>query len=157
MGSAGRDWPHVVILDPFTAGLAAARRMVRLGARVTMLVDPVDLFVDRTRAVHSIVAPFEPEGLEWLGVLQQIAASGEEAVALPATDRSCELLLEAADRLPANMRMFERASSAHLALMNKEQADQHRAQRGRPGAVDRDGERRRGARARPSPRRPGRA
>jgi len=124
MGSAGRDWPHVVILDPFTAGLAAARRMVRLGARVTMLVDPVDLFVDRTRAVHSIVAPFEPEGLEWLGVLQQIAASGEEAVALPATDRSCELLLEAADRLPANMRMFERASSAHLALMNKEQADQ---------------------------------
>ena len=88
-----------------------------------MLVDPVDLFVDRTRGVHSVVAPFGAEGSEWLGLLQEIAASGDEVVALPATDRSCELLLQAADRLPANLRMFERASGAHRALMNKEQAD----------------------------------
>jgi D-aspartate ligase len=121
--SARSDWPHVVILDPFTAGLAAARQMMRLGARVTMLVDPSDMFVDRTRGVHSIVGPFGADGSAWLGRLQEIAASGDEIVALPATDRSCELLLAAGDRLPANVHMFERAGSAHRALMNKEQAD----------------------------------
>ncbi len=121
--SSGRDWPHVVIIDPFSAGLAAARRMVRLRARVTMLVDPVDLFVDRTRGVRSIVTPFGEDGATWLGVLEAIAASGEEAVVLPATDRSSELLLDAAEELPASMHMFERGSMAHAALMDKESAD----------------------------------
>ena len=121
--SAGPPWPHVVIVDPFTAGLAAARRMVRLGARVTMLVDPPDMFVDRARGVHSIVVPFGDDGAEWLELLQGIAAAGGEVVALPTTDRSCELLLDTADLLTPNVRMFERGSVAHRALMDKEQAN----------------------------------
>ncbi|MCW3017889.1 MAG: hypothetical protein JWN10_197 [Solirubrobacterales bacterium] len=121
--AARARWPHVVILDPFTAGLAAARRMVRLGARVTMLVDPGDMFVDRTRGVHSIVTPFGADGGGWLELLQRIAASGDEIVALPTTDRSCELLLDTAHLLEPNVRMFERGSVVHRALMDKEQAN----------------------------------
>ncbi|HSZ05110.1 MAG TPA: hypothetical protein VK778_07905 [Solirubrobacteraceae bacterium] len=119
----GAQWPHVVVLDPYTAGLALARRMVRLGARVSVISDPTDLFVDRTRGVSSIVAPFELDGPTWLGALAEIAASSEEVVALPCSDRCCELLLRAAATLPANVRMFERAGAGHLALMNKEAAD----------------------------------
>jgi D-aspartate ligase len=121
--STGAAWPHVAVLDPFTAGLALARRMVRMGARVSVLSDPGDLFVDRTRGVHSIVAPFEFDSPTWLGALADIAASSEEVVAVPFTDRCCELLLRAADRLPANIRMFERSGSGHMALMDKERAD----------------------------------
>jgi D-aspartate ligase len=121
--SASSAWPHVVIVDPFTAGLAAARRLTRAGARVTMLVDPGDLWVDRTRGVRSIIEPFGARGARWLALLQEIAASGEEIVALPTTDRSCELLLASAERLPANVLMFERAGVGHRALMDKQSAD----------------------------------
>jgi D-aspartate ligase len=121
--SARPQWPHVVILDPFTAGLAAARRMVRLGAHVTMLVDPCDMFVDRTRGVHSIVSPFGADGAEWFELLQRIAAAGDEIVVLPSTDRSCELLLETAHQLTPNVHMFERGSVAHRTLMDKERAN----------------------------------
>ena len=117
-------WPHVVVLDPYTAGLAVARRMNRLGARVTMLVDPLDPFVDRTRGVRSIVTPFGHDGSNWAEILPDILSPGEEAVALPATDRSCEMLLGAAGSLPDNLHMFERGSTAHLSLMNKERADE---------------------------------
>lgn len=119
----GGDWPHVVILDPFTAGLALARRMVRLGARVTMIVDPGDLFVDRARGVRAILAPFAADSPVWLGALSEIARESEQVVAIPATDRACELLLNARETLPANISMFERDGGAHMALMNKEQAD----------------------------------
>jgi predicted ATP-grasp superfamily ATP-dependent carboligase len=44
-------------------------------------------------------------------------------VVLAATDRGSELLVLARDRLPANLRSFEHLGSAHLALMNKEDAD----------------------------------
>jgi len=121
--SARPQWPHVVILDPYTAGLAAARRMVRLGAHVTMLVDPGDMFVDRARGVHSIVLPFGADGAEWFELLQRIAAAGDEIVVLPTTDRSCELLLETAELLTPNVHMFERGSVAHRPLMDKEQAN----------------------------------
>jgi D-aspartate ligase len=121
---SGEDWPHVVVLDPFNAGLAVARVMVRLGARVTMLVDPDDLFVDRTRGVRSIVDAFDPDGASWISTLREIATSAEQVVALPATDRSCELLLGAAETLPANVHAFEQATSVHMALMDKQRADE---------------------------------
>jgi D-aspartate ligase len=118
------DWPHVVVLDPYNAGLAIARRMTRLGASVTMLVDPEDLFVSRTRGARSIVEPFGLDGASWIATLRDIATSAEQVVALPATDRSCELLLNAAETLPVNVHAFERPGSAHMALMDKQQADE---------------------------------
>jgi D-aspartate ligase len=118
------DWPHVVVLDPFNAGLAVARRMVRLGGQVTMLVDPDDLFVNHTRGVRSIVEPFDPDGTTWIAALRDIAASAEQVVVLPATDRSCELLVNTAKSLHTNVRAFELSASAHMALMDKQQADE---------------------------------
>jgi D-aspartate ligase len=118
------DWPHVVILDPFNAGLAVARQMVRRGARVTMFVDPDDLFVNHTRGVRSIVEPFDPDGESWIATLRDMASAAEQIVVLPATDRSCELLVNAAGSLPSNIHIFERPDSAHLALMDKQQAEE---------------------------------
>ena len=115
-------WPHVIVLDPYTAGLAVARRMVRLRARVTVVLEPSDPYVAHARGIETIVAPFE-DGSGWLAHLQALADSGDEAVMLPATDRSCELLLRHGDLLAPNMLAFERSGSAHLALMNKEDAD----------------------------------
>ena len=124
------DWPHVIVLDPYSAGLALARTMVRLGARVTVLLEPSDPYVAHTRGVETIVAPFA-DGAGWLARLKALGADGAEAVLLPATDRSCELLLRAGELLPANLLAFERSgaasasasASAHLALMNKQDAD----------------------------------
>lgn len=120
--SRAHIWPHVIVLDPYTAGLAVARRMVRLKARVTVLLEPSDPYVAHTRGIETLIAPFD-DGDAWLERLLAIAADGEEAIALPATDRSCELLLRSADLLPPNLLAFERAGDAHLALMNKEDAD----------------------------------
>jgi D-aspartate ligase len=122
--ATSNDWPHVVILDPFNAGLAMARRMARLGAQVTMLVDPDDLFVNHTRSAHSIVEPFDPDGTSWIVRLRDIATAAEQIVVLPATDRSCELLVNIARQLPANIHLFERGPGAHMALMDKRQADE---------------------------------
>ncbi len=120
--SAPGLWPHVIVLDPYTAGLAVARQMVRRGARVTVLLDPGDPYLARSRGVEALVMPFD-DGARWLGKLQEIAAQSEAAVAIPASDRSCELLVHAADSLPASLRTFERSSRPHLALMDKDQAD----------------------------------
>jgi D-aspartate ligase len=120
--AAGR-WPHVVILDPYNSGLALARRMVRLGARVTLIVDPDYTFVTRSRGVESFITPFGASGEAWLELLRELAAGSRELAVLPATDRSSELLVHAAGRLPRNARAFEHSASAHLALMDKEQAD----------------------------------
>jgi D-aspartate ligase len=123
--TAAGDWPHLVILDPFNAGLAIARRMARLGARVTMLVDPDDLFVNHTRSACSIVEPFGRDGSSWIAKLRDIAAAAEQIVVLPATDRSCELLFDTAQQLPANVHFFERGQAgAHMALMDKRQAEE---------------------------------
>jgi predicted ATP-grasp superfamily ATP-dependent carboligase len=115
-------WPHVIVLDPYTAGLAVARRMVRLGARVTVVLEPSDPYVAHARGIETVVAPFA-DGSGWLTHLQALAGGGDEAVVLPATDRSCELLLRDADLLAPNLYAFERSGSAHLALMNKQDAD----------------------------------
>jgi D-aspartate ligase len=114
-------WPHVIVLDPFAAGLAIARRMSRLGAPVTMLLEPGDRFAARSNSAEKIVLDFDPDA--WLGRLLEIAGEGRECVAVPATDRSCELLLRGAARLPESLRAFERPGAGHLALMDKEQAD----------------------------------
>jgi D-aspartate ligase len=116
-------WPHVISLDPQGGGLAFARRMVREGARVTVVTDPQHPWEVHSRGVESALAPFDPQGEAWVETLRQLAASGEETVVLPATDRGSELLVRAADRLPANLRMFERADSSHMALMDKDTAD----------------------------------
>jgi D-aspartate ligase len=116
------SWPHVIVMDPFTAGLAIARRMVRLGARVTVFLEPDDPYVARSRGVHTVVAPFG-DGSDWLARLLELASVPSPAVALPASDRCCELLVSAADRLPPNLLAFERDGHAHLALMDKDRAD----------------------------------
>jgi D-aspartate ligase len=115
-------WPHVIVLDPFTAGLAVARRMVRLGARVTVFLEPSDLWAARTRGVETVIAPFA-DGQLWLEHLRRLAANIGPAVVLPATDRSCELLVRCREMLPDNLLAFERSGHAHIALMDKEQAD----------------------------------
>jgi D-aspartate ligase len=114
-------WPHVILLDPYNAGLAVARRMTRLGARVTVVESQT--IVARSRGVEGIVEPYEQAGERWFEVLAHLASGSEECVALTGTDRGSEWLLQAADRLPANVRAFERIDSAHPALMSKERAD----------------------------------
>jgi predicted ATP-grasp superfamily ATP-dependent carboligase len=114
-------WPHVVTLDPHSAGLAIARRMVREGARVTML-DEEGRWEGASRRVEAVVAPFEG-GTPWLYALDRIAASTDDAVLIPASDRASELLVRHADRIPAHLRRFEAPGSAHLRLMDKETAD----------------------------------
>jgi predicted ATP-grasp superfamily ATP-dependent carboligase len=126
--SASIDWPerpHVVVLDPFSAGLAFARRITRLGGRVTFVIDPSEPEVAHSRAAESVIVPFEPGGEPWLAALRELAASGEKLLVLPATDRGSELLAQADPAvLPANVVAFEGPDSAHLALMDKERADE---------------------------------
>ncbi len=118
------DWPHVVVIEPFAAGLAIARRMVRLGARVSFIVEPGHTLESHSRRVHSTVSGFGTDGEAWIGALAQITIDGQEAVVLPASDRASELLLRWKDKLPENLRMFERSGRRHLALMDKESADE---------------------------------
>jgi D-aspartate ligase len=114
-------WPHVILLDPYNAGLALARRMTRLGARVTVVESqPI---VGRSRGVQGIVEPYKPSGERWLEVLGEIARESEQCVVLTGTDRASEWLVQAAERLPANVHAFEHPDSAHLKLMSKERAD----------------------------------
>lgn len=120
-GGTSGSWPHVILLDPYNAGLALARRMIRLGARVTVIESqPV---VGRSRSVEGIVEPYKPGGERWLEILRGLASGSAECVALTGTDRASEWLVQMADRLPANMHAFEQRDSAHLALMSKEQAE----------------------------------
>lgn len=122
-GARRPRWPHIVILEPFNAGLAVARRMMRLGAQVTVVVQPGHEQIAKSRAVKSVVAPFEPDGEPWLEAVRRVAAESEEVVVLPATDPGCELLVGASGSLPGNVRTFEHALSAHMSLMNKRDAD----------------------------------
>lgn len=120
-------WPHVVVLDPYNAGMALARRMVRLGARVTVLEgQPI---VSHSRGVESVIAPYEQEGTRWLEALREIASASPESVVLTGTDRGSAWLVEMAHRLPPGMHAFEHRQSAHLRLMNKQEANAiaHRA------------------------------
>lgn len=119
----GHEAPHAVVLDPFSAGLAFARRIVRAGGRVTFLIDPSEPEVARSRGTEARVLPFEPAGEPWLAALRELAGSGETLLALPATDRASELLSRADPPLPPNVIAFERPGSAHLPLMDKESAD----------------------------------
>jgi D-aspartate ligase len=116
-------WPHVVVLEPESAGLALARTMVRAGARVTHIVSPGHELETRSRGVEHVVAAFEPDGELWLAAIERLAADADELVVLPATDRGSALIARAADRIPANVRAFERSGDAHLALMDKQRAD----------------------------------
>jgi predicted ATP-grasp superfamily ATP-dependent carboligase len=117
------DWPHVVVLEPESAGLALARAMVRAGARVTLVVLPGHELETHSRGVEHVVASYEPDGEPWLEAVQRLAADGGELAVLPMTDRGSELLSTAAARVPPNARAFERSSEAHMALMDKETAD----------------------------------
>jgi D-aspartate ligase len=115
--------PHVVTLDPHSAGLAIARRVVRGGGRATVFVEPGYDWEARSRGVASVIEPYERDGAPWLAALRDLAAAGEELLVIPATDRVCELLVHAAGDLPPNVRMFERPDGSHLALMDKDTAD----------------------------------
>lgn len=116
-------WPHVVVLEPHSSGLALSRAMVRAGARVTNVVAPGHDWETRSRRVEKVVAPFDGDGEPWLAAIERLAASGEALAVLPMTDRGSELLAKQARRVPANARCFEVSGTGHLALMDKETAD----------------------------------
>jgi D-aspartate ligase len=117
-------WPHVVVLEPESAGLALARTMVRAGARVTHVVAPGHEAEARSRGVEHVVAPFAGDGEPWFAAVVELAAREDgELIVLPMTDRGSALLALARDRLPSNVRAFERSGDAHLALMDKQTAD----------------------------------
>jgi predicted ATP-grasp superfamily ATP-dependent carboligase len=114
-------WPHVILLDPYNAGLALARRMTRLKARVTVVESqPI---VAHSRGVEGIVEPYKPGGEGWLTLLHQLASTSAECVVLTGTDRASEWLVQRAGQLPSNVRAFERTDGAHLTLMSKQHAD----------------------------------
>jgi D-aspartate ligase len=114
-------WPHVILLDPYNAGLALARRMTRLKARVTVVESqPI---VAHSWGVEGVVEPYKPGGERWLELLRRLASTSAECVVLTGTDRASEWLVQRAGQLPSNVRAFERTDGAHLALMSKEHAD----------------------------------
>lgn len=118
---AGEPWPHVIVLDPYNAGLALARRMTRLGARVTVIESqPIVAF---SRAVEGIAASYQPQGRPWLDAVRRIADRASGCVILTGTDRGSAWLVENAPRLPSNVRAFEHPGSAHLTLMDKSSAE----------------------------------
>lgn len=118
--SAAAASSHVVVLDPFSAGLAVARRWTAAGGAVTMIADDrrAETRARGLRALH--VAPF---GEAWVEFLLRIAAAAPDAVLIPASDRACALLLDCAERLPPSLRLFERGSHAHRVLMDKDTAE----------------------------------
>lgn len=113
-------WPHVIVVDPYAAGLAVARRMIGLGARVTVLES--EPLVGRSRGVEGIVTPYGPANAR-LRTLQDLASRSSHCVVLSGTDFASAWLTRVASDLPSNMRAFEHAGSAHRALMHKEQAN----------------------------------
>lgn len=117
------DWPHVVVLEPESAGLALGRSMVRAGARVTHVVAPGHDWEARSRGVEGVVASYSPGGEPWLAAIERLAAESDELVVLPMSDRGSELLWTAADRIPSNVRAFELSGNAHKALMDKGTAE----------------------------------
>jgi predicted ATP-grasp superfamily ATP-dependent carboligase len=117
------DWPHVIVLEPESAGLALSRAMVRAGARVTQIVEPGHDWETHSRGVEHVVAPYAPNGAPWLATIDRVSAHGGDVVVLPMTDRGSELLVENGELLPPDARVFERAGGAHMALMDKQTAD----------------------------------
>lgn len=116
-------WPQVVVIDPWSAGLAVARQMTRAGARVTMLALPGHHWETYSRGVRRIVEPYGPDGANWIAAVQRVVTGGGQAVVLPATDQASEMLIAAQARLPENVRAFERDGHGHRALMGKDTAD----------------------------------
>lgn len=116
-------WPHVVVLEPHSSGLALSRAMVRAGARVTNVVAPGHDWETHSHGVEKVIAPFGGHGEPWLEAIERLAAASEELVLFPMTDRGSELLARHADRVPANARAFEVSGAGHLALMDKGTAD----------------------------------
>jgi D-aspartate ligase len=117
------NWPHVVVLEPHSAGLALGRTMIRAGAPVTHVCEPGNDWETHSRGVGRVVEWFDPDGATWREAIERIAAREPEVVVLPASDRGSELLVSVADRLPDNVRAFEHADSAHLPLMHKDSSD----------------------------------
>jgi predicted ATP-grasp superfamily ATP-dependent carboligase len=125
MTRASDSWPHVIVLEPESAGLALGRSLTRAGARVTHVVEPGHDWETHSRGVGHETVPYEPNGAPWLATIERLAADGGPVVVLPATDRGSELLMEgaAADLIPPNVRAFELSGRTHFALMDKETAD----------------------------------
>src|SRR6185436_10566031 len=116
-------WPHVVVIEPHSSGLALSRTMVRAGARVTMLTAPGDEWETHSRGAEHVIASWEPDGEPCLSALERLAAESDELVVLPASDRGSELLAKHPDRVPSHARAFEVTGAGHLALMDKQTAD----------------------------------
>jgi D-aspartate ligase len=116
-------WPHVVVLEPHSSGLALSRAMTRAGARVTNVAAPGHDWETRSRHVECVVAPFDHDGEPWLAAIERLATENGQLAVLPMTDRGSELLAKAADRIPANVLAFELSGAGHLPLMDKQTAD----------------------------------
>jgi D-aspartate ligase len=98
-----------------------ARRMVRLGAPVTVVEgEPI---AAHSRGVKSVIEHYTAEGASWRQALGEISRNCSEGVVLTATDRASAWLVREDDRIPPNLRRFEHADSAHMALMDKHDAD----------------------------------
>lgn len=123
MDALTSPWPPVVVIEPHSAGLALARTMVKAGARVTMLAQPGNDWETHSRGVESVVVAYGERGDAWVEAIERLARTTDELLVLSASDRGSELLVDARDRLPANVRTFERLDDVHLALMHKETAE----------------------------------
>jgi D-aspartate ligase len=123
MAGSERSWPHIVVLEPHSAGLALARTMVKAGAHVAMIAQPGNDWETCSRGVEPVVVDYGENGESWIEAIERLADGSGELLALPASDRGSALLVRARERLPKHVRAFERADSAHLALMHKETAE----------------------------------
>jgi D-aspartate ligase len=123
MPGSERDWPHVVVIEPHSAGLALARTMVKAGARVTMIAQPGNDWETHSRGVESVVDDFGERGESWVAAIERLARASGTLAVLSASDRGSELLVHARERLPANVLTFEHPGSAHLTLMHKQTAE----------------------------------
>ncbi len=111
----------MILLDPYNAGLALARRMVRRGARVTVVEG--EPLVAHSRGVESVACAYRRDGEQWLAVLERLSAAAPESVVLTGTDRASAWLVHVSSRLPETLHAFERQGSAHLELMDKATAE----------------------------------
>jgi hypothetical protein len=76
-------WPHLIVLEPSNGGLAMARRMVRLGAPVTVVEgEPI---AAHSRGVKSVIEHYTAEGASWRQALGEISRNCSEGVVLTPT------------------------------------------------------------------------
>ena len=109
---------RAIILEPHDGCLALARRLTRRGVSVLVLSNASSSWVARSRGVEGIELPALGGAQErWLEQLAELGA--DDGVLLSGSDRATALLVEHRAEIPASLRLFESADSAHARLMDK--------------------------------------